>query len=997
MNLIAYTYFALLIFASSSLYAVLAAGNDQLIPSATYRRTYNYDTGLFELSISGTGAGARQAFAASEENLVRNISTFVRDAPANLQILTEDGPVMTREPVKIYIIFYGNFSKLQRDRIENYVTHLTSPSTTPDRWSIMTSYYDNKNNYVNRKLILAGSTIDNFSRGRNISTAYNTEGWDVNGVKPLGSVEKSDIAQIILSHVGRGKEFPYDTQAVYFVLTSPEVLIWDYDPIKDDISYGGYHSTFATIFEGKYILFNQGFAHSIGALKSSVDLNATPNGDTGSRAVDRIIHTMHHEIVEAVSDPIPTLAWADYRPNGAYGMGENADMCEFVEFFRGIRFTKEGRYYNTIINGLPYVLPEVWAYDIGGSQTCMAERETSLEDLEFQPPRLANNIVVARDNKPFNPFAPQTNETIEDGSDDVTPNASLILSILPDPAAIIPSEDFTPTTTSTTGYKGTNYIPCRAFYITRHHVGYTTPSLRTCVIFYNGLDTDSEFQQQAVVPIERNFQVLSYDYAAYEWKRPQDVDESQARRVYKDEKLRREETVFAVVQDSYAWGRQPNGKLIPVNQGDIFVCRARVEGAWRVGEARRGGVGCDVIVGNRLFTVGKGDATVSYLSARRGFASASTKTEAVIVAAARTPVGSFQKSLAKFTAPQLGSVAIRGALEKSGLKPSDVEEVLMGNVISAAVGQAPARQAALGAGLPESTEATTINKVCASGMKAVMFGAMSIESGYRKCVVAGGMEKYGHPAALDGIIKDGLWDVYNQIHMGTCAEETAKEYGITREMQDAHAMESYTRSAEAWKKGWYKEEVVPVTIKDKRGDKIISVDEEFTNVKFDKIPTLNPVFMKNGTVTAANASTLNDGASALILMSRAEAEAKGLTPLARIVSYADAATSPKKFTIAPSLAIPIALKKAGLGIQDVSLFEINEAFSVVVRANEKILGLDPSKVNIGGGGVSLGHPIGSSGSRILVSLVHLLKKGQVGVAGICNGGGAASSMVIERL
>ncbi|KAJ3100791.1 erg10, acetyl-CoA C-acetyltransferase [Phlyctochytrium bullatum] len=358
----------------------------------------------------------------------------------------------------------------------------------------------------------------------------------------------------------------------------------------------------------------------------------------------------------------------------------------------------------------------------------------------------------------------------------------------------------------------------------------------------------------------------------------------------------------------------------------------------------------------------------------------------------------------------MSSEAIRGAIDKAGLTPQDVEEVYMGNVVSAGLGQAPARQAALKAGCPESTEATTINKVCASGLKSVIFATQTLQTGARKVIVAGGMEsmsnvpfyfprgaQYGQQIVHDGIVKDGLTDVYNQIHMGVCAEETAAEYKISREEQDAHAIESYTRAAEAWKKGLFKAEVVPVTIKDKKGDKVVAEDEEYRNVKFDKIPSLNAAFVKNGTVTAANSSTLNDGASALALTTREEAEKRGLTPLARIVSFGDAACSPKRFTIAPSLAIPIALQRAGLGVSDVSLFEINEAFSVVVRANEKILGLDPAKVNIAGGGVSLGHPIGSSGSRILVSLVHLLKKGQIGVAGICNGGGAASAMVIEKL
>ncbi|KAI8915325.1 Thiolase, N-terminal domain-containing protein [Powellomyces hirtus] len=391
-------------------------------------------------------------------------------------------------------------------------------------------------------------------------------------------------------------------------------------------------------------------------------------------------------------------------------------------------------------------------------------------------------------------------------------------------------------------------------------------------------------------------------------------------------------------------------------------------------------------------------------------ASAGHLNEVVIVAAARTPVGSFQKSLAKLSAPQLGAAAIKGALEQAGMKPSEVQEVYMGNVLSAGVGQAPARQAALLAGLGESTEATTINKVCASGLKAVILAHQSLTLGHRDVMVAGGMESmsnapfyfprgaaFGHQTASDAIIKDGLWDVYNQIHMGTCAEETAVEYGISREEQDAHAIESYKRAAAAWAKGMFKNEVVPVTVKGRRGDTIVAEDEEYKNIKFDKVPTLKSAFLKGGSVTAANASTLNDGASALVLTTRAKAAALGLRPLARILSFGDAATSPKKFTIAPSLAIPIALERAGLSLADISLFEINEAFSVVVRANEKIMSLDASKVNIAGGGVALGHAIGSSGARILVSLIHLLPPGQLGVAGVCNGGGAASAVVVERL
>eukprot|EP00842_Homolaphlyctis_polyrhiza_P005293 jgi/Hompol1/5765/HPOL_004707-RA len=386
--------------------------------------------------------------------------------------------------------------------------------------------------------------------------------------------------------------------------------------------------------------------------------------------------------------------------------------------------------------------------------------------------------------------------------------------------------------------------------------------------------------------------------------------------------------------------------------------------------------------------------------------------EVVIVSAARTPVGSFQKSLAKFKATDLGAIAIKAAIERACLKPDQIEEVFMGNVVSSGLGQAPARQATLLAGLPESTEATTINKVCASGLKAIILAAQSLQTGARSAMVAGGMEsmsnvpfyfprgaQFGHQQAVDGIIKDGLWDVYNNasVHMGNCAEETAVEYKISREEQDEHAVNSYKRAAAAWQAGRFAAEVVPVTIKDKKGDRIFSEDEEYKSVDFSKVPKLKSAFQKDGSVTAANSSTLNDGASALVLMTRARANELGVKPLARVLGFGEAACQPKKFTIAPSLAIPIALKNAGLSIKDVDLFEINEAFSVVVRVNEKILGLDPAKVNIAGGGVSLGHPIGSSGSRIVVSLVHLLTKGQVGVAGICNGGGAASSIVIERL
>ncbi|KAJ1906696.1 Acetyl-CoA acetyltransferase, mitochondrial, partial [Coemansia sp. IMI 209127] len=344
------------------------------------------------------------------------------------------------------------------------------------------------------------------------------------------------------------------------------------------------------------------------------------------------------------------------------------------------------------------------------------------------------------------------------------------------------------------------------------------------------------------------------------------------------------------------------------------------------------------------------------------------------------------------------------------IDPAHVKEVYMGNVLQAAEGQAPTTQALIKAGLSESTPATTINKVCASGMKAVMLATQNIQLGIQPAMIAGGMEsmsnvpfyaprakEYGHSELSDGIIKDGLWDVYNNFHMGNCAENTARKHNISREMQDSHAIASYKRAAAAWDAGVFSNEVVPVTIKTRKGDTIVSVDEEFTNVKYDKVPTLRPVFEKNGTVTAANASTLNDGASALLLLSTERASELSIKPLARVVSYADAATLPIDFTIAPALAVPIALERAGLAIKDIALWEFNEAFSVVARVNEKILGLDPERVNIAGGAVALGHPIGSSGSRILVTLTHLLKPGQFGCAAICNGGGGASAVVIQRL
>ena len=390
--------------------------------------------------------------------------------------------------------------------------------------------------------------------------------------------------------------------------------------------------------------------------------------------------------------------------------------------------------------------------------------------------------------------------------------------------------------------------------------------------------------------------------------------------------------------------------------------------------------------------------------------------EVFIVSAVRTPMGSFLGSLATVPATKLGSTAIKGALDKINLDPKHVQEVYMGNVLQAGEGQAPARQAAMGAGLSDHTPATTINKVCASGMKAVMMAAQSIKAGDQDVIVAGGMEnmssvphyynarnatKLGDVKMQDGMVLDGLTDVYNKVHMGVCAEKCAAEYGLTREDQDNFAIESYKRSAKAWSEGKFKDEVVSVEIPQRKGDPVIfSEDEEYKSVNFDRIATLPTVFQReNGTVTAANASTLNDGASALILMSKEKMEELGLKPLAKIVGYADASHEPEWFTTAPSKALPIALKKANLEISDIDFFEFNEAFAVVGLANNKILGLDSSKVNVNGGAVSLGHPLGSSGSRIIVSLINILKQnnGKYGAAAICNGGGGASAIVIENL
>lgn len=386
----------------------------------------------------------------------------------------------------------------------------------------------------------------------------------------------------------------------------------------------------------------------------------------------------------------------------------------------------------------------------------------------------------------------------------------------------------------------------------------------------------------------------------------------------------------------------------------------------------------------------------------------------VIVSAVRTPIGSFMGSLSSVTAPQLGAAAIKGALEKINLDPNLVDEVLMGNVIQAGVGQAPATQATLFAGLPNTIPTTTVNKVCASGMKAVMQGAQAIMNGDAEVVVAGGMEnmsliphyvhmrngiKFGPTSLVDGMQKDGLTDAYDGNAMGVCADLCATEYNISREEQDAFAIQSYERSAKAWAEGKFDNEVIPVSIPQRRGEPIIfAKDEEFTNVKLDKIPTLNAVFTKDGTVTAANASTINDGAAALVLMSEEKAQSLGIKPLAYIKSYADAAQEPKWFTTAPAKALPIALDKAGMSISDVDYFEFNEAFSVVGLANAKILGLENDKVNVNGGAVSLGHPLGCSGARIIVTLINVLEQNnaKIGAAAICNGGGGASAIVIER-
>lgn len=389
--------------------------------------------------------------------------------------------------------------------------------------------------------------------------------------------------------------------------------------------------------------------------------------------------------------------------------------------------------------------------------------------------------------------------------------------------------------------------------------------------------------------------------------------------------------------------------------------------------------------------------------------------DVVIVSVARTPIGSFMGSLSSIPATNLGAIAIKGALEKIDLNPSLVQEVFMGNVVSAGLGQAPARQAAIHAGIPDSVPCTTVNKVCASGMKSIMLAAQTIALGDADIVVAGGMEnmssiphyqharkgsKFGPITMEDGMQKDGLVDAYGKVAMGVCADECATEYEFSREDQDAFAVQSYKRSATAWSEGKFDDEIVPVSIPQRRGEPIIfSEDEEYKNVKMEKIPALRAAFTKDGTVTAANASTINDGGAALVLMSLEKAKELNLTPLAKIKSYADAAHEPKWFTTAPAKALPKALAKANITIDDVDYFELNEAFSVVGLANMKILGINDKNTNVNGGAISLGHPLGVSGARIVIALTSILKQNnaKIGAAAICNGGGGASAMVIERI
>lgn len=389
--------------------------------------------------------------------------------------------------------------------------------------------------------------------------------------------------------------------------------------------------------------------------------------------------------------------------------------------------------------------------------------------------------------------------------------------------------------------------------------------------------------------------------------------------------------------------------------------------------------------------------------------------EVYIISAVRTPIGSFLGSLSTVPAPKLGATAIKGAIEKANVKAEVIDEVFMGSVLQANLGQAPARQAALFAGVSDLVPCTTVNKVCASGMKALSLAAQSILAGDNHIVVAGGMEnmsmvphyvdarngvKLGNISMTDGMVKDGLTDVYDQIHMGVCADACATEYNFSREDQDNFAIESYNRASKAWEEGKFDNEIVPVEVPQRRGEPIVvSKDEEYTNVKMDRITTLRPAFSKDGTVTAANASTLNDGASALILASKEAVEKHGLKPIAKIVGYGDASQEPKWFTTAPAKAVPVALDRAGLNVSDIDFWELNQAFSVVGLVNTKLLGLDPAKVDVNGGAVALGHPLGNSGSRIIVTLINVLKQngGKYGAAGICNGGGGASAMVIENI
>lgn len=392
------------------------------------------------------------------------------------------------------------------------------------------------------------------------------------------------------------------------------------------------------------------------------------------------------------------------------------------------------------------------------------------------------------------------------------------------------------------------------------------------------------------------------------------------------------------------------------------------------------------------------------------------KRQAVIVAAARTPIGGFCGSFKDIPSPVLGSIAIRGALERSHVKSSDIDEVFMGCALPAGLGQSPARQAALHAGLPDTVPCTTVNKVCASGLKAAMLAAQTIEAGDADTIVAGGMEnmskvpyylpsgrtgqKFGNVTLVDGMLLDGLTDAFSNEHMGLCGEACAESHGITREEQDSFAIESYTRSAKAWSKGAFDNEIVPVEVRDKKGNvNIVSEDEEYKNAKLDKIPLLRAAFKKDGTITAANASTINDGAAALVIMSEEKTKKLGLKPLARIVSYADAAQAPKDFTTSPTLAARAALKKAGLTEKDIDYWEINEAFSVVGIVNTRLLDIDKDRVNIFGGAVSLGHPLGASGARIVVTLLTVLarRNARLGCAAICNGGGGASALIVERL